>query len=292
MLDQLVPGRSIGGFGMFLPGIHMEVPEIGGGGGTAVAEPPAAPAAADGQPGAASDAPPGEAADDLANQPVEPPTALGLPDDPAFREFLAGEVNAILGAQLSRILPPEGYGPAAAPAGQPSAPGQGFDWSQLDPFRDDYGAQLGQGIAAAVQQAFSPLMDTIQQREQAAAEAARAEAGEASAQQMMAEALGRGPKLTEKGQALVRPLAETLIPQVQAIYGNSPRTAEVAIEQAIQMVRDLEREAAGMGAEGQQQHLAALAGAPAAAPAQAGTPSIPGRPAKHLSTDELINKWG
>jgi hypothetical protein len=83
-----------------------------------------------------------------------------------------------------------------------------------------------------------------------------------------------------------------LVPQVQAIYGNSPRTAEVAIEQAIQMVRDLEREAAGMGADGQQQHLAVLAGAPAAVPGQAGAPTIPGRPATHLSTDELINKWG
>jgi hypothetical protein len=125
MRDQLVPGRSIGGFGMFLPGIRFEVPEIGSGGGVAVAEPPAAPTApADGQPGAASDAAPGEAADDLASQPGEPPAALGLPDDPAFREFLAEEVNTILGAQLSRILPPEGYGPAAAPAGQPSVPGR------------------------------------------------------------------------------------------------------------------------------------------------------------------------
>jgi hypothetical protein len=291
MRDQLVPGRSIGGFGMFLPGIRFEVPEIGSGGGAAVAEPPAAPTApADGQPGAATDAAPGEAADDLANQPGEPPAALGLPDNPAFREFLAEEVNAILGAQLSRILPPEGYGPTAAPAGQPSDPG--FDWSQLDPYADDYGTQLGQGIAAAVQQAFSPLMDTIQQREQAAAEAARAEAGEENAQRMVAETIGRGPKLTAKGEKLVRPLAETLVPQVQAIYGNSPRTAQVAIEQAHQMVCDLEREAAGMGADGQQQHLAVLAGAPAAVPGQAGAPTIPGRPATHLSTDELINKWG
>ena len=281
--------RSIGGFGMFLPGIHMETPEAPGAA-PAAAAPPPAPAPAP----AAAAAPPAAPADPAADPAGVEDSQF---DEAAFQEFLADEIGATLNGLLPQYLPrflpqPGAAGPGGAP--EPGGAPAGFDWASLDPLGDGYGQMLGQGIQETIRgelaAAFGALRAEQQQQAMQAAEARRLEIGQQNAQDMIADAISRGDDITDVGKQIVDPLAEALVPQFAARYGESPRAAELAIDQAVNIVREIERAAIARGTTSSQNHLATLAGAPAVPPAQAAAAHVPGQPAKRLTTAELLSR--
>jgi hypothetical protein len=211
-------------------------------------------------------------------------------DQAAFEQWLGDELDARLNARLAQFQgQPQGVQP------QPQPGQQGFDWSSIDPYSEDFGSQLGQGIQATIQgaldQALSPVTQTLQQQQEQAA----IQSGEALAQDMISDEISRNgdfasdPEGNQPSKQLVRPLAEVFMPQAVQRYGQTSRAAETAIEQAAQVVRQIERVAAEAALRKDQNHLATLAGAqtePGGAPINA----LQGQPAKYMSPEELVRR--
>lgn len=215
-----------------------------------------------------------------------------------LRDLIYDEAQALLEARLAGGYP-QGVDPGIQYE-EPYAPPPvgGFDWASLDPYSDDFGARLGeglqltiaQGVAAAVQQGLAPIADVFTSAEQAR----RDQVGEENAQSMIDDAIAAGPDLLDSSKARVWADAERLMPAAIQRYGNTPRAAEAAIYQAVSDLRALEAEAAGRANTMQQNHLGTLAGAPASpgAAAAAAAGVTPGVPLQPLSAQNLAAKYG
>lgn len=187
------------------------------------------------------------------------------PDDPTFLQAVDDRALGLIEqrfAPIAQLLEQQlgnGGAGAAAAAGPGLAP--------LDPFSEDFGAafdqrleQLGSRLEGLIGQVAQPLHE---QREQATV----AE-GNQRLQDMIADDVSRNgdfpraPGETEsKAQSLVQPLAEAMFPQIAARYGNGPRAAEAAIQQASQTIRGIIAEAKAAGVAEHTNQLGTLAGA-------------------------------
>lgn len=223
----------------------------------------AAEAAPAGEPaGEPSGEPVAEAAGEPTGDPGAEQLAGGFDEsfrsDPRFRDAVAEEAGALLQAQLPRYL--EQYLPPAPGAAPAPASGQ-FDWTQVDPYGDDFGAQLGQGIQATIQQALQASLGPVTQTLEHAQQAAALDQGEQVAQDMIADQIARGGDVTDEGKNAIRGLAEAFMPLAVERYGESPRAAEAAIDTAYNTIRQIEQAAAQKAIAQHTNHVATLAGA-------------------------------
>jgi hypothetical protein len=261
-----------------------------GGGGDPAAAAPAAPA-------------PAAAASEPADPDGEPPAAPAQPEfDPdAFQQAVLEEAEALLEARLARLTPPQpgqpGFPGGPIPGATPG-PMTAFDWSQVDPYSDEFGAQLGQGIQATIQEALvgalSPVTGAIQAQQHAQVIAT----GEERLQDMMADEIARNGDFaaeedgSQPGRELVIPLAETFLEAAAERYGETPRAAEAAIEHAAQLIRRAEAAAAAKAVAQHANHVATLAGAPAEPGSPGQAAAIAGRPAVARSPSEIAAAFG
>ena len=167
-----------------------------------------------------------------------------------------------------------------------------YDWSQIDPYGEDFGSALGAGlraeIAAALGQTLGPVTQTLEQ----AQEAARMEQGEQYAQDMIADVITRKGDISEQGKSMLRFQAEQFMPDAVARYGETPRAAEMAINQAYDTIAAYEKSVRESAVQQHANHVATLAGVPAE-PGSAGIAStLPGQPMRYQTPDELVRKYG
>jgi hypothetical protein len=259
-------GRSIGGFGMFLPGIHMEVPELGGGGDEmSLAAGPLGDAAAP--------APEAPAAPEAAQPPVDgapSPEAPAASEAPAeTRSYSEAELEAELEARLAPFMEhmplleaiaaaagePEGLGLEAPPAGDLSGLGE------LDPLSDDFGAQLDarleqrdQKLLQGIQQMLAPIHGRF--------ETEAVQEGDQRAQDILADDISRNGEITDDGKTLARQLAEQYFPEFASKYGQTPKAGEAALTKAAATVRAIEKASGEKAVEAYKNQLATLSGAP------------------------------
>lgn len=83
--------------------------------------------------------------------PAEDPPAAGLTADE-----ITAQVQAGVRAELERLA----YEQQTA-ANQPE-PQAGFDWNELDPFDENYGAKLAEGLGNLIKDAVAPLMPVVE----------------------------------------------------------------------------------------------------------------------------------
>lgn len=260
----------------------------------AVADPaPAADPAPSADPAATAD--PAGTADPTADPTAapDPAAAGGDPDGVdetefwnAVRDLVAEEVHTRSNGAGPQAAQQQPTSAAADTGGDP-----GFDWGNIDPLSDEFGAQLGQGISHAVQQAMqealNPLTSTIEQSQRAE----QVERGEKVLQDIIHDTITRGDDLTDEGKGLVRPLVDVFFGEAATRFGaQNPRAAEVAAERAVDYVRGIERAAAARATTQQQNHLAGLAGATAEPGASGAASAVAGTPSRYPSTDDLIQR--
>lgn len=163
---------------------------------------------------------------------------------------------------------------------------------EFDPFDAEsvqaYNDARDQRLLAQIQATIAPVTQTFEQQQQAAQMAA----GEAYAQDIIADALSSGEDVTDIGKEQIKPIAERFMGDAVQRYGETPRAAEYALRQAVDAVRAIEKAAAERALAQNANHLAGLAGAPPVEPGTAGIAGIvPGQPAKYQTPDELVRKY-
>lgn len=244
-----------------------------------------------------------------AGTPAEPVAAGEPPAEPteeemqdALREFIRDEFYAMQQG-MGAPEPPPGI-PGATPGPFAVGPGNGappggfpggtFDWSQVDPYDETFGQQLGQGIRQELLTIMGGFMAPIAGSMQAERERQQAEHGEQIVQDMIAAELAAGPDLTEGSKAQLYPLAESLMPAIEAKYGQHPRAAEWAIKQAADTLRAIEAEARNAGVAARDNALAGLPPPPPAEPQPAGAAAVvpAAAPSAPLSAGALAAKYG
>jgi len=245
----------------------------------------------------------GEPAEAAVEAPVEAPVAQGDPGDeqpevaeagftPEQQSAIAEEVAAIVQAQMAQYQQPFQPPIAGATPGPMSGQPPVFDWTQIDPYGEDFGSALGAGlraeIAAALGETLGPVTQTLEQ----AQEAQRLEQGEQYAQDMIADVITRKGDISEHGKSMLRFQAEQFMPEAVARYGETPRAAEMAINQAYDRVAAYEKELRESAIQQHANHVATLAGVPAEPGSSGIASTIPGQPAKYQTPDELVRKWG
>lgn len=148
-LELTVPANAYGRMPRgFLPGLHFEVPELGGGGPAAVADPV--------EPGAGPDPAPVPGAGGPGPDPVPapspaPPAPAAIDwNDPSVTAELERRADAALQARLAAA------GLAPAPVEQP-----GFE---LDPWSDNFGDQLVGVLGAILDQRLGGVDTLMQER--------------------------------------------------------------------------------------------------------------------------------
>lgn len=248
--------------------------------GAAGAEGGAAPSPA--EPAAAAPEPTGEAAP---SSPAATDTAPPwTPDNPLFLDAVDTRASELVEAQLAARLAPltqmleQRTGGQQQPAPMPA----------LDPFSDDFGTALDQRLGLMLQR-VEQMVQGVAQPLAAQQEAAQAAEGEQRIQDMIADDISRNGDLPAKAQPLVRTLAEQMFPEVSARYGATGRAAEMAVQKAAAMVRDIVSEALTMGAEQTRNQLSTLAGAHGEpGTGQAGVVTTSAQP---LSARELARKY-
>jgi hypothetical protein len=199
----------------------------------------------------------------------EPATtaAAGLSwDSPELLDLVDQRAQQITQQQLEQLAPlfEQVLGPAAA--GEPTAtPGLGA----LDPLSETFGQDL-QRLLASEREAtinemrtmFSSIQAPLEAREQEAA----IQRGEDKLAGMLDDNISRlgdfpaDPETGRSAKELVRPLADVLFPAIAELLGQTPRAAELAIEQAAQMVRDMGAMYARQGVNRETTRLSAIAG--------------------------------
>lgn len=138
--------------------------------------------------------------------------------------------------------------------------------------------QIASRFDKALEQITAPLQ--AREMQETAAE------GEARIKDMIADDVSRHgefPKDPETGkssaEALIRPLADALFPSIASQYGNSARSAELAVGRAASIVRALVKEAQTAGVTEHVNRNARLAGVPAEpAPGASGVVTFPEGP--------------
>jgi hypothetical protein len=236
-------------------------PEGGGDAGTgepvAAAEPVAAtePAQAPAEPAA-------EGGEPAPAQAAEP--APWSADDPVFRSAVAEEAEAIVGARLAELFQQGGRGFDPAIAGATPGPigGGEFDWTQVDPYSDEFGSQLGQGIEQTLQKALSgalsPMTSAIEQAQTAELEGR----GEEIIKDIIAAEISAGDDLTDESKQILRSVFDPKLEEYAQRYGRAtPREAEMAARDTVAFFRSIEKAAEQRALARHTNHTATLAGA-------------------------------
>lgn len=231
---------------------------------------------------------------DPGDEHVEPAAPAAPEFDPdAFQADTIAQVQAL----LENYQQPSQQIPGATPG---SMSGQ-FDWGQIDPYGEDFGSQLGNGIRAeihdALQSAFTPLAQSIEQDQQ---ERILAQ-GEENIKDMIADERARNGDYGVNDEAnsiaeqMIRERIDLLTPHYVNRYGQHPRAVEAAAEHAAKDVRALIKAASQAGATQQANHVATLAGAQgepatsgAAAVVQGDSNKYPDR---YAIQQELVKKY-
>lgn len=161
----------------------------------------------------------------------------------------------------------------AQPQQQPAAPGQGLDIAGLV---DEYGQITPEGLLQALAVQQQSITQAIEQRfeqfTQPFAEQREAQAyneGLESAKDILGDNVARfgefaaDPQADEIARDRVLNQADAILtdPGFQARYGNTPRAAEIAIQQAAEQERQYLNSVRGQGAAQATNRLATLAGA-------------------------------
>jgi hypothetical protein len=254
-----------------------------------------------------------EAVEAPAPSEVQEPVVDSDPGDehqPPVQQFdpsrLEDEIDAIVQARLSQILQPQQSAPGATPGPMSGQYGpQGFDWAQVDPYSEEFGSQLGQGIQSTIQQALQGALGPITGAlEQAQNEQLLAE-GEEALKDMIADEVARNGDFAtttrpdgssfQPGREMARTLTDTFMPEALQRYGNHPRAAEYAVAKASAYVREWESAVKQAGAVQAANHAATLAGAPAE-PGASGIASVmQGETQKYASAQsvasDLLSKY-
>ncbi len=215
------------------------------------------------------------------------------PDDPAFRDAVAQEAEALIQGRFGGLMQLEQQlaqlGGQPEPSQTPGLP----EFDPLDPdsvtaWQDAREQRLLAQIDQRLQMLGQPLME--QQAQQAQQE------GEQRLQDIIGDDVARNgefasdPDADRQARDLVRVLAEQQFPTLAERYGQTPRAAEMAISQAAQQVRGLLRTVGQAEVTRHQHHTATLAGAVAEPGAGgAAVSTVPGRP---LTAQQIAAKYG
>lgn len=191
------------------------------------------------------------------------------PDDPAFREAVQQETQALIEAQLARLAPQTVEQPET-----PAIP-------NLDPFDENFAANLAALLQQTVQGAVSPLLATAQQQQQAATEAHWNEI----VQDVIADETTRNGDLSADELEALNLIGVSIMPEMQAKYGHqTPRAVEATVHKAAAQVRAITAAAEARGIERYKNELGTLGGARGELPANGGGGGIQGlNPANSLA---------
>lgn len=162
-------------------------------------------------------------------------------NDPAFRDAIRQEAEALVQAQLA------GLQQEATSSDEPEP-------ISLDPFDENFGTNLQKMLRAELAQISQPL--------QAQQEAARNAEGEQRIQDMIADDLTRNGDLSDAGKAQVRPLVNVFFGEFAEVYGPSSKAVELATQKAAAAVRQIEKNAETRAVERYKNELGTLSGAP------------------------------
>lgn len=152
---------------------------------------------------------------------------------------------------------------------QQGAAQQGYDISTLT---DEYGnldpakfaafqQQQEERIVSRMQEMFNPIQQTFAQQQEASVIAE----GEQRLQDILADDVARNgefasdPTADAEARELVRTLAENMFSEIADRYGQTPRSAEIAMTRAAERVRGLLKTAGGAAVSQTQNQLATLA---------------------------------
>lgn len=249
-------------------------------------------ASVDGGGEAAAPEPAAEAVETEAAEPIvnaDPGDEQQGYDPAAVEAYIQRELDDRLAAlQYGQQYDPPIAGATPGPmSGQ--QPANSFDWSQIDPYGEDFGAQLGFGIQQTITQALgdalSPLSSTLQQQ----AEAAQLAEGEQRAQDIIADAVNQH-HLSAQGQSQIRPLAEQYMNEFVGRYGETPRAAEAAIYKAAQEVAAYETALKAQAVEEYKNQIATLAGAQDE-PGIGATSTMPGTQMKYTTGSDFVSRF-
>jgi hypothetical protein len=240
------------------------------GGGPPAPEPAPGPAP---EPYPEPDAPVAEPA--LEAAPAPPGLSWDSPELLDLVDARAQQQLAQLAPLFEQALANEGVAPDVPAAGP-----------ALDPLSDNFGQDL-QALLAAEREAtlgeIRQMFGTLQEREQARETAENNARGEQHLADVLDDNIARlgdfpaDPETGFSAKTLVRPLADALFPVVAAKLGYTQRAADIAMEQAAQMVRDTVAVGARQGVNRETTRLTAIAGA-RGEPGAAGAGGIPTRP--------------
>lgn len=190
------------------------------------------------------------------------------PDDPAFREAVQQETQALIEAQLARLAPQTVEQPET-----PAIP-------NLDPFDENFAANLAALLQQTVQGAVSPLLATAQQQQQAATEAHWNEI----VQDVIADETTRNGDLSQQEIDALNLIGVTIMPEMQAKYGQTARAVEATVQKAAAQIRAIKADAATAAIEAYKNELGTLGGARGELPATGGGGGIQGlNPANSLA---------
>lgn len=248
-------------------------PTIDGAGDPAGGLPPGDPVA---------DAPPADPVADA--PPADAPPAPATPAPP----FTLDDVVDLIESRL-----PSQQQPQRQPDGQQQWQDGQVDLNELlNPLNDDFGANLIQVMQQVVQQAVTPIGDTIRQQQDAAV----AQRGEQRISEIIdADVAANGafaaePDVDQQARQTARDLALAYLPQMEQRWGQgNPRAAEAALQRSLQSVRALSRAQQQAGAQQNVDDLQRIAGAPASAGGGGGT--VISMPPAPRTPDDLMAKF-
>ena len=194
------------------------------------------------------------APDDGAAGAVEAPSAAPAwsADDPAFREAVAATAGEIADAKLQQFL--------ASLQTDDTAAGQTYETPTLDPFSDDFGSQLAQLIAQSNQQVIGQMQQLLQPMLGQHEEKQNAE-GQQRIADIVSDIAAREGDFTGPGKAAVPDIAPLFLEQFERTFGQGPKAAEAALNQAAKVIRGIETAAATAAVEKYKNELSTIGGA-------------------------------
>lgn len=166
-------------------------------------------------------------------------------DNPAFREAVQQETQALIEAQLARLAPPSVEQPVEAQI------------PNLDPFDENFAQNLATLLQQTVQGAVSPLLETAQQQQAAANEAHWNDV----VQDVIADETSRNGDLTTEELEALNLIGVSIMPEMHGKYGQTPRAVEATVHRAAAQVRAIITAAEERGIERYKNELGTLGGA-------------------------------
>lgn len=194
----------------------------------------------------------GEAASDAAGAELASAWAA---DDPDFIDAVDARATELFERQFGSLMPLL----SALANGEATQGAEPVQFGPLDPLDESFGPNLDARLQA-FEQRLAGMVEQITQPLAAREEAEREATGNTRVDGWIADDLDRNGQLGAKATAQIRPLAEALLPQFVARYGNGPRAAEMAVQRAVATIRDLVTEASSTGVEQHNDRLGKLAG--------------------------------